>query len=543
MIEYYEIGVLDRNALYYGVPTIDLMENAGAGVANVVQERLDVTNKLVILICGLGNNGGDGLVAARHLATNTTGMIRVVLLGPPQEIKSIIATENFYRLPKNVEIITLDKPGDRAIKDLNLAEAAVVIDAMLGVGITGTLKKPYSTIVNLLNSLPRNSQPVKGKRIKTKASRGKAPGSLVLAVDVPTGLGTKTALKPEITVTFHDSKTGMTAQNSGEIIIHDIGIPQEAETYVGPGDLTLIPRLIKDGHKGDHGRLLVIGGGPYTGAPALVGLSAYRTGVDLVHIATPNTIANIIAGFSPNFIVHPLENNTRHLTNSDIKTILGLIKSTEADAIVMGPGLGRNNETLEAVNEIIKKAPKSLPMLLDADAFTALAAETKPGLITLLKDHWGVLTPHRGEFNKLLGSTKFRAKKTRKKQTGRSVFGAGNDTEFDALQESVKQFTHKLGGSWTVLLKGQIDVITDGNSIKLNRTGNPGMTVGGTGDMLAGITGGLLARGLAPFHAARAAAFINGYSGDLAWNRFRNGLVATDILDFIPQCIKDSLDE
>jgi NAD(P)H-hydrate epimerase len=542
MLDYEEIGILDRNALYLGVPTITLMENAGAGVAEAVQKRVNASDKPVILFCGLGNNGGDGFVAARHLFNKNCGVIRLVLLGKPQHIKSTIAIENYNRLPKNIEVITLENQNDKILNNLDIANAAVIIDAMLGVGITGTLKKPYSSVVNRINSLTRSKDTNKKQKSKKKAKSLEDIPPLIIAVDVPTGLGTDAAIKPDITVTFHDSKTGMNAGNSGEIIIHDIGIPPEAEQYVGPGELKLIPRRDMDSHKGDHGRLLVIAGGPYTGAPALVGLSAFRTGVDLVHIATPHSISNIIASFSPNFIMHPLLQSSDFLTEFDVDVIINLIDELAIDAIVIGPGLGRADPTLDAIISIIKEIPKNTPCVLDADAFSALSNADVP---KLLKGHYGVLTPHIGELKKLL-SVDLKALKTKTKQIQKSKSQQSKpdyNINDDKLSNTVKQFIGTLDNKWTLLLKGNIDIITDGKQIKLNRTGNPGMTVGGTGDVLAGITGALLARGLTPFSAARAAAFINGYTGDLAWKKFGYGLTATDIIELIPQCFKDNIDE
>ena len=550
MLEFKEIAVLDKNAQYLDVPTFILMENAGMGVAKLIQERMDITNKSVVLFCGLGNNGGDGFVAARYLAKQTEGIIQVMLVGKPQDIKSTLASENFYRLPKNVEIITMDKPDLPLKKLLDLSKTAVIVDSMLGVGITGKLKKPYSSIVNLINSASKSTATKVNKTTTKKLKSSKTNSSshpLVLSVDVPTGLGTNYAVNADITITFHDSKTGMTKKNSGEIVIHDIGIPKEAEQFVGPGDLTLLPKIKQNSHKGDHGRLLVIGAGPYTGAPALVGLSAFRIGVDLVHIATPLNAYDIVAGFSPNFIVHPLKRGVECLIIDDVKSILKLTEELNPTAIVIGPGLGRANETQEAVVQILDKLPKKIPILIDADGLNALGGANKinkDGLIGLLKAHSGVLTPHVGEFNKLMDfKSRSRSgrknKKPSKHHIRKTLSKSEIDNELVQLQEAVVEFTKEIGPGWTVILKNYIDIITDGDLVKLNRTGNPGMTVGGTGDVLAGIIGGLLAKGVKPFHAARCGAFINGYSGDAAWNRFGNGLMATDIIDIIPQCLKE----
>ena len=511
MIDFEEIAVLDRNALYWGVPTHELMENAGSALANIAKESRKKDLSSVAIFCGLGNNGGDGMVAARHLANLHSVYVRLYLLGDSSKIRTNLATEQYCRLPKNVEIVAIEDMKSKDIKKLDLSIFSVIIDAMLGVGITGKLREPYRSIVKQINSKPK---PGKGKKVEVTAPT-------VISADVPTGLGTDLVVLPDITVTFHDSKIGMTKQNSGKIKITDIGIPVKAEQFVGPGELTFLPRLKRDNHKGDSGRLLIIGGGPYTGAPGLVGLSALRTGVDLVHIATPQSVSDIVASFSPNFIVHPLIKGSDRLTEMDVDQIIKLIKEISADAMVIGPGLGRAKETMNAINTLISKVPTKIPLVLDADTFSALAKSED--ITKLLKTYKGILTPHTGEFKKLqkalLGDKKSKSRKIE-------------------LEDSVKSFAHTLGSNWTVLLKSSTDIISDGTNIKLNKTGNPGMTVGGTGDVLAGITGALLAQGLSPFKAGRCAAFISGSAGDLAWERYGRGLMATDMIELIPECLK-----
>jgi NAD(P)H-hydrate epimerase len=532
MLNYEEIAVLDKNAEHLGIPTFTLMENAGKGMVSIIKDRMKLNDCDVSIFCGLGNNGGDGLVAARHLACNFRSRVRVILIGKPNNIRSNIASENFYRLPRNVEVLSIKTTKDATRSDLDIFNDPLIIDAMLGVGITGKLKEPYKTIVKSINKIGIRKQKIPKKKTKQKGSEGgRNTDQLVVSVDVPTGLGTDCALQPDITITFHDSKFGMTKQNSGEIIIHDIGIPYDAAKFVGPGELSYIPKIVANSHKGDHGRLLVVGGGPYTGAPALVGLSAYRTGVDLVHIATPNRIAGIVAGFSPNFIIHPLTNSDHHLMEDDVKDILKIVKQSSATTLVIGPGLGSVAATKQAIRGLISKLPKKIPIVLDADALGAISELKKSDLIQLLKGRAGVLTPHYGEFRSLYSGVL--TKSEIKKKGGK---------ELDQLSILSAKYTKLLGPDWSMILKGNIDIISNGDLVKLNRTGNPGMTAGGTGDVLAGITGALLSLGMKPYNAARCSAFINGYSGDLAWEKYRNGLMATDIIEQISKCLKYSLE-
>ena len=278
MISEAEMKVIDTNSEYFGVPTLQLMENAGKSVSEFVRTTVKDTKKNILILCGTGNNGGDGFVAARYL----TQYYKVMVFLAGAEVKTEIAKKNFQKL-QTYEVKIYNSPRDL---DRLLAENDVLIDALLGTGLAGELKEPYSTIVKKINETKKK---------------------IIVSVDVPTGLGSAHSISPDYTLTFHDRKEGMTDKNSGKITIVDIGIPQEALTYVGPGELSVYyPRPAKKSHKGENGVVLVIGGGPYIGAPALSGLAALRTGVDLVYIATPQRSWESIAAFSPNFIVKDL---------------------------------------------------------------------------------------------------------------------------------------------------------------------------------------------------------------------------------------------
>lgn len=473
MIEREEVRVLDKNSEFLGVPTETLMENAGWALAQQVTSRYGKGLRIAIM-CGKGNNGGDGFVAARALTKDNR--VRVFLASPPSEIGTPEARINFEK----VEDLHRVYAGE------DLSGYDLIIDALLGVGAVGAPKGQYAEIIKAIN----------------------VSGRPVVSVDVPSGLGSPLAVRPVLTVTFHDRKSGMDEINSGEIVVVDVGIPQDAERFVGPGDLVYFPIPAPDAHKGQNGRLLVIGGGPYTGAPALSGMSAYRIGTDLVFVACPESVGSIVASYSPNLIVQTLEGGW--LGPQHLERLLELAE--RVDAVLVGPGLGDRADTLEAVRSFVSRCPK--PMVLDADALKAVA-----GHLNTLKGRKGVLTPHRRELQMLTGTA------------------VPQDTE--GRISMAMEFAERTG--WTVLLKGRVDVITDGQRVKLNRTGNPGMSVGGTGDVLAGITAGLLSKGVAPFNACRISAFVNGSAGDLAFEKYSYGLVATDLLERIPQVLRRSL--
>jgi len=483
MISEAEMKVIDTNSEYFGVPTLQLMENAGKNVAEFVRNQIKDTKKNILILCGTGNNGGDGFVAARYL----TQYYKVSVFLAGTEIKTSISKKNYQKLQTcDVKIST--SPQDL---DSLLAENDVLVDALLGTGLSGPLKEPYATIVKKIND---------------------AQKKIIISVDVPTGLGTLTAIRPDETVTFHDKKSGMTDQNSGTITIVDIGIPQEALTFVGPGELTVYyPRPAKKSHKGDNGVVLIIGGGPYIGAPALSGLAALRTGVDLVYIATPQRSWESVAAFSPNFIVKDLTQDM--FTKIDIPLIEELLR--KSTGVILGPGLGTAPETEEAIILLVRRViAEKKPLVLDADAIKPVG-----GNLSLIKNSTTVVTPHVGEFKKLTGITL--------------------PQDLDERMTLVKEWSKKIGV--TIFLKGYLDILSNGINIKQNKVHNEAMTVGGTGDVLAGIIGALLSKGVRPFEAVRVAAFLNGEAGNEAFQKKSYGLLATDIIEEIPTILKKYL--
>lgn len=477
MIPFKEVNVLDRNTEALGIPTSTLMENAGKAVAEELLNKFSAEGKNVLIICGTGNNAGDGFVAARYLRDKCR--VTVVLIRDRKSIRTQIAKVNFNKLWKGTAVTSYRKAS--------LQDFDIIVDALLGIGVSGEIKEPYKSAVEDMNT----------------------SGKIVISIDVPSGLGCNVSVKPKATITFHDVKEGMTQENCGEIIVRGIGIPEEAETYTGPGEFVYYPIPKADSHKGQNGTLLIIGGGPYTGAPALAGLAAYRSGVDLVHIATPEEAHPVIASFSPEFIVHPL--GPFELSHSDVKYIRKALLPL-ADAVLIGPGLGRSEHTKNAVREFLRGC--ELPVVIDADGLSAVAED-----LSVLKNAKAVLTPHAGEFVRL----------------NRGIVTDAPDERADTVRAFAAE--HEI----TALLKGKVDVISDGKRVKWNRTGNAAMSVGGTGDVLAGIVAGLLARGVSPFNSARMGAYLCGSSGDAAFQDLGYSLMASDVIDRISRVLKEVL--
>lgn len=461
MISLLDSKVLDANSECLGISVDTLMDNAGQALADLILEIS--CGRKIVFVCGSGNNGGDGFSAANAL---TDVSFTVAILSEP---KSPAAKKQYAKL------------SEKAVRfeDIDLMDYDIIVDCALGTGIVGTPKEPYLGYIDAVN---------RSKKI-------------VIACDVPSGFGTDTRVEPDITVTFHDIKEGMNPDNCGSIIIADIGIPDDAMTFVGPGDMLRYPVPDRNGHKGQNGRLLVIGGGPYVGAPAMAAMAALRVGDDLVSIATPGSCFIPIASMSPSFIVHKLPGDI--LSKEDVPQLLEL--SNETDAVLIGPGLGTDEDTRDAVRDFVKRCKR--PMVIDADGINAIGT-AEIGFQTPV-----VFTPHRMEMKKLLGCT--------------------------GDEEMISDFALK--NRVVIVLKGATDVVTDGERIRRNTSGTPAMTVGGTGDALAGIIAGLLAKDMDPFDSGCVGAYICGKAGEKAFEEFSYGMTAPDLINDIGRVLKDHI--
>ena len=490
-----EMRALETNSEYYGVSRLQLMENAGRSIANEIMARFKAPKTRVAVFCGLGGNGGDGFVAARHLLIHSY-RVEVVLAGTPSDITDKEAKANWNAMEVLKEHLIVHEIYDSSlIPDM---EADVVVDALLGMGLKGVPRPPISQLIARINAMK----------------------AFHLAVDVPSGIDSDTgnapgeAVKTDLTVTFHKLKPGLekAKKYTHEVVVAPIGLPEQFEHFAGPGDVQIVvkPRS-PSAHKGDFGKLLVIGGSEvFSGAPALVASAAYRVGVDLVHIAAPAKTAYAISSMSPDFITIKLEGD--YLNPRNTATLAPYLEKSTAVAI--GPGLGLHKDTRQFVREIIKLADaRKIPVLLDADGLKAFAEFKRKAESPL------VLTPHPGEYRIL---------------TGREL---ADDLKHRAAD--VQKTAEELNA--VVLLKGHTDVISDGKRVKFNFTGNPGMTVGGTGDVLSGIVAAFLAQGVDAFEAAVAGAFINGAAGDFVASEKGFHMVATDLLKWIPKVMDDPM--
>ncbi|CAI1492654.1 ADP-dependent (S)-NAD(P)H-hydrate dehydratase / NAD(P)H-hydrate epimerase [Thermococcus nautili] len=471
-----DVYVWDINAKWLGITPYQLMENAGAGVARTIEERFGKGLRIAVF-SGTGNNGGDGFVAARHLSFEND--VTVFLVGDEAKIRSEEAKHN-WEILKGLEFVKIRVLKDSAyIKGLDLSGYDVIVDALLGAGTRGEPREPIRSAIQKINEYA-----------------GKAK---IVSVDLPSGYPSDVRVKADFAVTFQWDKE---EYEGFERVIVKIGYPRELYHLVGPGDAKFALRK-RGQHKGQNGRLLVIGGSSsYYGAPYLASKGASYL-VDLVYLAMPAGPAMRIS--DPDLILRPLpgENfSTEHLDD-----LLELAE--KVDAVVIGPGIGLAEETKEFVREFVRLCEK--PMVIDADGLKAIAED-----LGVLKGKTFVLTPHAGEFSVL--------------------FGVKSPEGLIERAGLVREKAREIGG--VILLKGPYDVISDGETWKYNRTGNRGMTTGGTGDVLAGLVGALLALGNSPLRSASVGAFLNGLAGDMVKEELGENFTALELAKRIPKAVK-----
>jgi len=500
-----EMREIDRvTTRRFGVPSLTLMENAGTAVAEFVVSRYPSAERIGV-ICGKGNNGGDGFVAARKLHGAGKG-VRIVLLAEPSELRGD-AAEMFARLPIAPVIVRSsdELKGEQARA---VFESDILLDAILGTGFKPPVSGLYAEAIRLLNS---SSEPV-------------------VAVDIPSGADadvmgeqTGTVARADAIVTFTSPRPAHVfgRLSDGPTLIAPIGSPDEA--IVSSLQLNLItarevapligPRPLA-ANKGNFGHVLVIGGSiGKAGAAAMAGMAALRTGAGLSTVATAKSVLATVAGFHPEVMTEPLdETDASSISTRASERIDALIKGKTVLAV--GPGISRNPETSEFVRSLVGKC--KTPLVLDADglnAFEERAVELNG------KGRSLVITPHPGEMARLVASTVAAVQRDR----------------INVARTFARE--HEL----IVVLKGHRTLIAqpDG-TVWVNTTGNPGMATGGTGDILTGMVAGFI--GQNPEHipeAVIAAVHLHGLAGDVARESMgEHSLVATDLIRSLPEAFR-----
>ncbi|MBM7866119.1 NAD(P)H-hydrate dehydratase [Heliobacterium gestii] len=493
-----------RAADEFGIPSLLLMENAGIQVAREVARRFpgSVRGKRVLLLCGKGNNGGDGFVVARHLV-NSGAEVKLFLLASEREVRGDALTNLTIYHRMGGKVYSLMDPKDLNALRMAILSTDLVVDAVYGTGFTGQTPELAGRAFEMINEV----------------------GLPVVAVDVPSGLEADTGripsscLRATVTVTLGMPKLGLAvepgASVAGEIVVADISLPREMieTTHIPRALLTedlcrsWLKRRTATAHKGDFGHLLLAGGqAGMAGAVVLAALGALRSGVGLLTAAVPQAILPLVGPQVPEAMTWSLPDKEGALTGQSLQD---RDRSAFA-ATVVGPGLGREADQAEFLLACLEGAVG--PVVIDADGLHALA-----GNIDLLAAAGGpvILTPHPGEMARLAGC-------------------ATADVQSDRLGVA-SRYAREWG--CVIVLKGARTLVaTPDGHLYVNPTGNPGMATGGSGDVLAGIIGALAAQGLAVERAASLGVYIHGLAGDLAARRLgQRAMHAGDIADSLAE--------
>ena len=503
-----QIKNIDRRAIRdFGIPGMVLMENAAAAVMTAMEKFFDGLQGVKVgIICGKGNNGGDGLALARRL--RITGVpVRVALLASFGALKGEAKVNLSILRKMDVEII--QNASSRSLADI-VGWSDVLVDALLGVGLSSPLKGTYAQAVAMINSA----------------------GRPVVAIDLPTGIDADTggvmgtAIRADLTVAMAFLKRGLVlypgAGYAGTVRVADLGIPAEVAekenisvSLLDRGSIQgVICSRLADAHKGDFGHLMVVAGSPgKAGAAIMSARGALRAGAGLVSVATPNNIVPIIQSQVVEAMAVP--------SAESIEGTLGIGSAEELlkaagkmSAAAIGPGLSTHHETAQVVRNLIQRL--TIPAVIDADGLNALV-----GFLDILKrvNASIILTPHPGEMGRLLGIS-------------------SGDVQRDRIAIATAfALKHKV----TVVLKGAATVVaTPHGWVFVNSTGNPGMASGGTGDVLTGMIGSFLAQGYTASQAACLGVYLHGLAGDLAArDKGDAGMIAGDLIEKIPEAIKE----
>ena len=501
-----EMRELDRRAIEeIGIPGVVLMENAGRGAADQLCRCFASLHPgPVLVLAGKGNNGGDGYVIARYLL-NRGWRVRTVVTAAPEEIggDAGIHLQILRRSGAEVTFAADSKALARAL-EMDRA-AALIVDALLGTGLTSEVRGLYSEAIDWINDAP-------------------AP---VMAVDIPSGIDAATgailgrAVRADLTVTFALPKIGHAvhpgASLSGLLETVDIGIPATLMEEASADHLLidadeaakLLPARSATGHKGTFGHLLVAAGSVgKTGAAAMTAKGGLRAGSGLVTVACPAAVHEILAVKLTEAMTAPLPGVEGALSLQALGEIESLMEGK--DALALGPGLGQTEEVRNLARRLVGSCP--VPLVLDADGLNAIAE--RPEVLLERAGAAAVLTPHPGEMARL---------------TGRTVAEIESD-RIGAARNFARRYQVVL------LLKGARTVVAlpDGR-VRINGSGNPGLASGGMGDVLTGMIGGFLAQGLAPEDAATLGAYLHGRAADRLLERLGDaGMIASDLLGEIP---------
>ena len=463
-----EMLAMEENAVSLGKSLYDLMGDAGRAVCDLITKMS--SQKRILIYCGLGDNGGDGIVAAKCLSQQGYD-VSIILVGNRQTFRSDHSKRYFNELISQTTIrpIRYDSTQDKqqTIRDM-IVDGSYVIDALLGTGSSGKPRGAVLDAITLLNGIRRK------KNIT------------ICSLDVPSGWMSPskkwTGIIPDYIFSLHAPKNGFLPLNKYKNKTLSINLPIDAETIVGPGDLKyLFPRRKTNTHKGENGKLVILAGSKnfrYTGLISAMG--AIRTGVDLIHLITPEDAR--LQSYNFPELIHTTVSGS-FFTPDHLEYLSDQLKW--CNTFLLGPGIGQNDETKEFV-QMILESWGHVPHILDADALRLVS----PTQLT----QESTITPHMNEFQQL--------------------FGVKMNKDNEDRAKAVLELFQKKQFNGTLLLKGSTDIIANSHTLRYNRTGTPSLSKGGTGDLLAGLCAGLVARSCKAIHAACLSSYLLGKAGE-----------------------------
>jgi hydroxyethylthiazole kinase-like uncharacterized protein yjeF len=472
------------------IPSLDLMENAGRALADAADQiSLDGPIRIV---CGKGNNGGDGLVAARMLHADQRP-VEVLLLWPVEELSH----DSRVNLERYSGIVR--RPGPNEVAD-EVAGSGAIVDAIFGTGFGGAPREPALSAIEAIN----------------------AAGCPVLACDISSGIDASTgaadgvAVRADRTVSFHAKKVGQLVAPgvgcTGELRVADIGIPagapaEPAAGVIGEQVLDLAPRRGARSNKFSSGNVLIVGGSRgLTGAVCMAAQAAIRAGAGYAAVAAPRTLEQILEVK----LTEVMTMGVAHREGSLHPEAAGAVRerSESADCVVLGPGLGRADAAAELARRLAGELER--PLLIDADGLNALGTEPE---LAAREDRPLIMTPHAGELARLLG--------------------VDSDAVSAARLQSAREIASRARA--IVVLKGADTIVTDGERVAVNAVPSPGLATAGTGDVLSGTVAALVARGMKPFEAACAGVLAHARAGRTAARRVgAESVIATDVIGCLP---------
>ena len=507
-----EMRAIDEETIRDFIPGITLMENAGRGVTEELLARFKPKkNDLIVIVCGKGNNGGDGFVVARMLAKQGY-RVKAYLAGKPADVKGDAAVNLRKCTKAGVPVHSVDEKSLTRL-DRDLDKAGIIVDAMFGTGFEGKPHGPAADIIEAINDSP----------------------AVHVAVDIPSGVNASTgeaeiAVEADLTVTMALPKVGHLLLPGkalmGELVVHDIGVPPEVVVRHNPKTMALsgldvissIPPRPPDAHKWSCGHAVTICGSTgLTGAATLASIAAMRSGCGLVTLVVPRSLNTVMEIKLTEVMTLPVDDTPAGTFAYKARgAILDFLQ--KADAVALGSGISTNPETVKLVRYLLPRIGR--PCVLDADGINAFAGEAKrlKALPFPL-----IITPHAGEASRLFGVDK-------NKIIARPI-----------------DFARKTAGDLGLImvLKGAPTVIAEPNGdVFVNPTGNQGLATAGSGDVLTGIIAGLLAQGVDPVEAAAGGAYLHGYLGDMLFHEYGHvGFLASDLAEAIPEALADMLAE